>query len=47
MADCLGLCDYVDDVCQGCGRDFSLYGEEDKTGAAPDDGGAAPQEKTA
>jgi hypothetical protein len=46
MADCLGLCDYVDDICQGCGRDFSLYAEEEKIEAAPEGGGAALQEKT-
>jgi hypothetical protein len=34
MAECLGLCDYVDDVCMGCGRDFSLVEPEDKEEAA-------------
>jgi hypothetical protein len=33
MAECLGLCDYVDDVCMGCGRDFSLI-EPEKDEAA-------------
>ena len=23
MAECLGLCEYEDDICLGCGRDFS------------------------
>ena len=34
MADCLGLCDYVDDVCLGCGRDFSLVLPEEKEDGA-------------
>jgi hypothetical protein len=34
MADCLGLCDYVDDVCLGCGRDFSLVLPEEKKDGA-------------
>lgn len=34
MADCLGLCDYVDDVCLGCGRDFSLVSSEEKEDGA-------------
>jgi|GEM_PF-3567605 len=43
MADCLGLCEYVDDLCLGCGRDFSLMDEPETTEAAPQGQDAASQ----